>query len=915
MAISNQTDHGESLPEIDSLTIERRLGSGATGDVYMAWDRSTQRSVAVKLLRSHQNDTESQERFFREVRAAANVDSPFVAQVFSAGQTSQKTPYLTMELISGGTLQQWISQRLLNGESETGFEQVVDIIHDAALGLADVHHSGLVHRDIKPSNILIDENQQRAKLSDFGVAKSLADGVQTLTQATDLVGTLGYMSPEQATNATTVDLRADIYSLGATLYHALTGEPIFRGTPQSILKQIADATPVPPRQINNAIPADLETICLKALAKTPSRRYGSAKSFAADLNRYRKGQPIHARRLSWFETTWLWCQGNPGIATSIATTVVLTLALAIVSSVAAYRLSRANERIRQEEQTSKAATDQAIADRAAAIQSLTTLVDSVYSDLANDLASIKARHSVVNAAMNGLASLQQLTNNRAADRTAMLAHHQLGDLHSLRGDNEASNQEHQAAITMARQLVRAAPTNRQAQRDLAQALDSLILHRVRTGAASLEPELVELKATLRSLLTERSDDLTVRLQLSKTILWEIDHQRNRTAPLERTIELGRAGLELLEPFADQQLENVEWLRRMSSLYGRMARAELDAGRLTSAQDHLDAARKHLDRARAVSPTSPLLQFSHSIQQRLQGVLFHKRANNESAVNILLRVVSDFASKSSVDSDDGLTQRQLAGSRVVLCDPLVSLGRYDEANDQLDAAIPTLEAHCETSPSDLTSRTLLAEAMFKRNDVLQRQLQWAATWKNIQKLQSVLRQTQGTDNPKSESMMSLGEILLGAQARFGGHVVPGSDSQTSEGLALFLVAFEDAHTSVSTQLSRQAIDRIRVIAPAAQIITFDELFDHFRTLPDMNPAFQMLGPLFEARTLSLRYQALRAANLTAEAETVLRAALARLGEFATLGSSVSAVILNEPDLQPIRDTDAFRFSGIAPQDTN
>jgi serine/threonine-protein kinase len=193
-----------------------------------------------------------------------------------------------------------------------------------AEGLGAAHAAGLVHRDIKPANIMFDAATGRAKLTDFGIVR-WTDEASNLTQEGVLAGTPAYMSPEQARGAETVDARADVYSLGVTLYEMLTGEVPFRGTPHLVLQQIQSEEPRAPRLLNEAVPRDLETICLKAMDKEPGRRYQTAGELVGDLNRFLRGEPILARPIGPVERLGRWCRRKPLIA---ALTAALVLALA-----------------------------------------------------------------------------------------------------------------------------------------------------------------------------------------------------------------------------------------------------------------------------------------------------------------------------------------------------------------------------------------------------------------------------------------------------------------------------------------------------------------------------------------------------------------------------------------------------------
>jgi WD40 repeat protein len=205
-------------------------------------------------------------------------------------------------------------------------EQVAQWGIQAAEGLHYAHQRGVIHRDIKPSNLILDE-QGVLWITDFGLARRITD--PALTHSGAILGTPRYLSPEQAEAARKpVDHRTDVYSLGATLYELVTHRPAYDGpTPLEIVLQIIDRAPVPPRRLDPAIPRDLETIILKAMAKRPEDRYQTAAELAEDLRRYLKMEPIRARRIGIAGRTVRWCRRNPRLATitGISAAIILTL--------------------------------------------------------------------------------------------------------------------------------------------------------------------------------------------------------------------------------------------------------------------------------------------------------------------------------------------------------------------------------------------------------------------------------------------------------------------------------------------------------------------------------------------------------------------------------------------------------------
>jgi tetratricopeptide (TPR) repeat protein len=302
----------QELGTLGCYRIQAELGRGGMGIVFRAFDDVLRREVAVKVLHPARNDDAARARFVREAQSAARVRHDHVVSVYGVANPPNAPPYLIMEYVAGMTLTAMITQqqRLEPKQAATIAGQVAD-------GLAAAHAADLIHRDIKPSNVIIEANGGRAKIMDFGLARSDVAGDRT-TQENFLAGTPSYMSPEQVQNPHRVDARTDVYSLGATLYEALTGEAPFRGTWHQILRRVLEDEPVPPRRLNEAIPRDLETICLKAMAKEPAHRYPTIRQFGDDLRRFLDGEPVRARPASWLERTWKWAKRRPAAAGLIA---------------------------------------------------------------------------------------------------------------------------------------------------------------------------------------------------------------------------------------------------------------------------------------------------------------------------------------------------------------------------------------------------------------------------------------------------------------------------------------------------------------------------------------------------------------------------------------------------------------------
>jgi serine/threonine protein kinase/Flp pilus assembly protein TadD len=446
-------DPAAELRQLGDFRILREIGRGGMGVVYEAEQVSLSRRVALKVLPLAATLDERQlQRFKNEAVAAAQLDHPHIVDVLGVG-SERGVHYYAMRLIQGRTVAHVIKDLRLthselpaaaalasrrNPEAATGglqspvagqtsdyappvaewpapaapatvpiagpstersvksrefFHSVARLAADVAEALDYAHQQGIIHRDIKPSNLMLD-GRGKVWVTDFGLAH--VQGGKSLTMTGDVVGTLRYMSPEQAlAKRVVMDHRTDIYSLGATLYELLTLEPAYAGNDrQELLRQIAFDEPKPPRRINKAMPPEMETIVLKAMEKNPADRYATAQEMADDLRRFLLHEPIRARRPSLRQRVGKWARRHRGLV--LAAAVWLVTALAVVGGAAGWVVrDRAGHRDEGERQAREALNEAERLQEEEKWYEALSAAKRAEAALANDLEGERARQARV----------------------------------------------------------------------------------------------------------------------------------------------------------------------------------------------------------------------------------------------------------------------------------------------------------------------------------------------------------------------------------------------------------------------------------------------------------------------------------------------------------------------------------------
>jgi eukaryotic-like serine/threonine-protein kinase len=587
--------------QIGEYRIVREIGRGGMGIVYEAHQKSLNRQVALKILPfAAVLDQRQIARFRNEAQAAAQLHHPHIVPVFAVGQ-EQGVYYYAMQYIDGQSLEQTIAELrgnekhqaanstkargAANGSTTTlqfgasslsparasipqgdFFQILARLGKEAAEALQHAHEHGIVHRDVKPSNLLIDR-QGKLWVTDFGLARIQNDHGVTLTG--DVVGTLRYMSPEQASGSVLVDARTDVYSLGITLYELLTQSHAHPGDDrQSLLQQIVNNEPIAPRKINPAVPIDLETIVLGAMSKSRDERYESAQAMADDLERFLAGKPTLARRPTLVDRMGKWTRRHRSLVAVAACAIVL---LSIVSAVGMLLLAR-------EQSLTSAALAEAERNEQSAqknferaerhFQQARSAVDRLGLQMSDRIGDIPGAEAVRrDLLLDTLKYYRQFAADAGDDpklrqETAM-AHFRSGVIAAKLGAINDAIAEYEVAQKGLAELAGAEPVRTQPSAQLAISHNNLgLLLAARSDTDRARKQFAEAITIQQRLVRENRDDVVFAVQLaeSQANLGLLMDQLGDSQGAEQAL---RAAVKVLRPLADSKLSQPALARNLA----------------------------------------------------------------------------------------------------------------------------------------------------------------------------------------------------------------------------------------------------------------------------------------------------------------------------------------------------------------
>lgn len=565
-------------PLVPGYELVEELGRGGMGVVFKARQTGLNRLVALKMvLGGTLLDTERLARFRREAEAIAQLQHPYIVQIYEIGSLEGQ-PFFALEYVPGGSL-----DRYLQGQPQLPHEAAA-LVEKLAEAMQAAHERGIIHRDLKPANVLLtfsrapkarvleetesaldsparasgarqnELNEAVPKITDFGLAKRLETEAGH-TKSGDIVGTPSYMAPEQAAGrAKEVSPAADIYALGAILYEMLTGRPPFKGvTPMETVLQVLHEEPLPPSRLQPKLPADLETICLKCLRKEIPQRYVTAQALAEDLRRFLDNRPILARPVGRAERTWRWCRRNPVLASLAGLLLLAGLGLVIGFLL----LWQSYDRLAESQKETQAALTAEAKRRKQARDALDATTNKVMFDLLAGQQQLKQEDkSFLRDVLARYRELAAETGNNTESRAEVArAYLRVGDILRRLGEDADAEQSYRQAIERYLVVVQEAPHATEYRHGLAGVyhnLAQMLVEKSLIPQARVENDrearvLIERCITLSRKLVEDNPGnvlFAINLGLSYETLGKVlerqNHRREAQEQFQSALQLYRA---------------------------------------------------------------------------------------------------------------------------------------------------------------------------------------------------------------------------------------------------------------------------------------------------------------------------------------------------------------------------------------
>ena len=710
----------ESLPKISGYRVDRVLGRGGMGVVYLAHQLGVDRPVALKMILGGNFVSQAVvERFKAEARAVGRLQHENIVRIYESGWHGH-TPYFSLEFIDGVSLSEKIAGKPLEPQEAASFAVCI------GRALEYAHSAGIVHRDLKPANVLLTKDGV-PKLSDFGLAK-LENEQNDYSRTGDIVGTPGYMAPEQARGESSVAAPADVYGLGAILYCMLSGRPPFMAAKASdTLIQLLTKEPIAVAQLQPGVPRDLETICMKCLEKSPEKRYSSAAEMVADLQRFLNGEPIAARPVTKVERVWRWAKRKPMVASLSAIAATLGAVLMIGGPVVALVIDGQKRDIITAKKDAEDNANAALAAKELAVQNE---ADAIAAKAEAEENAVLARRAQVESEAN--AKLAKDNEEQAAKNAAAAQDQQKQAIDALKSlvfevqrelkDRPRLQSLRKGLLDVARDGLKRMEAS--GADSTARNIISASIHR-RLGDIQFEigssDAAIKEYANCLAILKELNAAGTLKgARHNMSTIYDLLGQASRKAgKLDDAEKYWQLSLEERRAWLVESKNNADVLQNVAATLGQLAILSREQGKLSDARKYLEENLTYRKEYVAQKPGQLDPQSQLLGTRRELALLRFAEGDADQGRDEMQRVVSEYEALASTNRDSQAANWNALIFKADLAMQLLYARQHDEALRLYSEVVEKQQKMVDEDPEKLQFREGLANTLYGLATVQQR----------------------------------------------------------------------------------------------------------------------------------------------------------------------------------------------------